>query len=152
MFNASILFPPVSVAGIFLDKTQPKTLLRIQQCKIMTVKRLQMRRMRSFFHPPFSWIKSVYLCQQRDEKNLPLDREKKKKNPAFLKRTDCSYCDNDFFLLASLRELKKIISLSNYIGCLTCIKTARQNPPSRLLGREACTFPTLPLHQVLGLV
>jgi len=43
-----LYFPCISVACIFLDKTQPKTLLTAQQCKITMMKKLQMRWMQYF--------------------------------------------------------------------------------------------------------
>ena len=125
------------MAGIFLDKTQPKTLVRTQRCRIMTVKKLQMRQMRSFCLPPFSWIKSIYLYQQRDEKNQPLDRKKRPKNKTRLFGGQAVHILTmiSSYWLASLIGLKKIISHPNYIGCLKCITTGRIYP-SGFLGEK----------------
>lgn len=112
------------------------------------VKKLQMGWMRFFFFlPSFFWIKSIYLCQQSDEKNLPLDR----KNKLFW-RTCCSYADNHFFLLAGLTELQNIISHSNSVHWLSQpYKTAQAGFILPASWEGADTFLSLPLHQILGL-
>lgn len=54
-----LYFPLISVAGIFLDKTRPKSLLTAQQCKITMMKKLQMR----------WYFSSLFLT---DKKRLPV--------------------------------------------------------------------------------
>lgn len=93
-----LYFPLISVAGIFLDKTQPKSLLTAQQCKITMMKSSKWD---GIFLPSFSQIKA-FTCVSKVMENLSQDR----KQPS-VGKTCCSYSDNHFFPLAGLLGVNK---------------------------------------------
>lgn len=129
-----LYFPLILKGCTFLDKTQPKSLLTAQQCKITMMKKLQMR---WYFSSLFLTDKAFTCVSKVMEKSA----SRQKKQPS-VGKTCCSYSDNHFFPLAGLLGVNK-----SYLSVYPIYPSFQGVPPS---WEEAETFLDCPMTSNSG--